>query len=112
MEQKILKGVLLDDQTEFTLNELCTACSSSAEWIIKLVEEAIIEPVNLDTADREMHSLQVTQWRFTTVSLQRAHTAMRLQNDLNINLAGVALALNLLERIEKLEGQLRRTKSS
>lgn len=107
MEHKILKGVLLDDQTELTLNELCTACSSSAEWIIKLVEEAVIEPVNLDRTDLEIRSIQVTQWKFTPNSLQKARTAMRLQNELNINLSGVALALNLLERIEKLEAQLR-----
>ncbi len=108
MEHKILNGVLLDDQTELSLNELCTACSSSAEWIIKLVEEGVIEPVNLDPADYERNSVQITQWRFTTISLQRARTAIRLQNDLDINLSGVALALNLLERIEKLEAQLKR----
>jgi len=107
MEHQILKGVLLDDKTELGLNELCTACSSSAEWIIKLVEEGVIEPVNLDNTETEIHSIQVTQWKFTTVSLQRARTAMRLQKDLDINLSGVALALNLLERIEKLEARIK-----
>ncbi len=55
MNQKTLNGILLDEQIELSLNELCKACSSSAEWIIELVEEgftprprkqAIAEPVS------------------------------------------------------------------
>lgn len=96
MNQKMLNGILLDDQTELTLNELCKACSSSAEWIIELVEEGALEPVGY----------QQTQWRFSGTSLQKALTAMRLQRDLGINLAGIALALDLLDKIETLESHL------
>jgi chaperone modulatory protein CbpM len=96
MNQQTLNGILLDDQTELTLNELCKACSSSAEWIIELVEEGALEPVGY----------QQTQWRFTGMSLQKAQTAMRLQRDLGINLSGIALALDLLDKIETLEARL------
>ncbi len=51
---------------------------------------------------------QQTQWRFSGSALQRARTAMRLQRDLGINLAGVALAMDLLDEIEELRGRLRR----
>lgn len=101
-KQIILNGVLLDEQTELSLNDLCCACSRSAEWIIELVEEGALEPVTQEP----MAQLQ-SQWRFTADSLQRARTAMRLQRDLNINMAGIALALNLLEEIETLEARLR-----
>ena len=97
MKQEILDGILLDDQTELSLNDLCRVCSSSAEWIIELVEEGVLEP----------HDYQQTQWRFSATSLQKARTAMRLQRDLNINLAGVALALDLLDEIKTLEARLR-----
>ena len=97
MKQKILNGILLDEQTEISLNDLCLVCSSSAEWIIELVEVGVLEPLN--------H--QQTQWRFSGNCLQRARTAMRLQRDLDINLAGVALALDLLDEIETLEARLR-----
>ena len=96
MNQKILSGIVLDEQTELTLNELCRACTSSAEWVIELVDEGILEPV----------MVQQTQWRFTGTSLQKARTAMRLQQDLGINLAGVALVLDLLDEIETLERRL------
>lgn len=96
MNLTILSGTLLDDEIELSLTELCQACSSSAEWIIELVEEGILEPID----SQQIH------WRFSGTSLQRAHTAMRLQQDLGINLAGVALALELLDEIESLQGRL------
>ncbi len=46
-------------------------------------------------------------WRFGGASLHRAHAALRLQRDLEINLAGVALALELLDEIESLRMRLR-----
>jgi chaperone modulatory protein CbpM len=100
MAEKILNGILLDEETELSLNELCCACSSSAEWIIELVEEGALEPI-----ESRVH-LQQTQWRFSVNSLQRARTAMRLQRDLGINTSGIALALDLLDEIEKLESRL------
>jgi len=96
MNQQILNGILIDEQTELSLNDLCKACSSSAEWIIELVEEGALEPIGYVQ----------TQWRFSGNSLKRARTAMRLQHDLGLNLAGIALALDLLEQIETLESRL------
>jgi len=108
IQQAMLDGVLLDEQAELTLNDLCCACSSSAEWIIELVEEGALEPVTLKTDTNKPSDDQQNQWRFTGYSLQRAQTARRLQRDLNINLAGVALALELLEQVSTLQEQLRR----
>ena len=107
MKNKILIGTLLDEQTELTLNEFCCACSSSEEWIIELVEEGALEPVNFQAT-----GYQQTLWLFSANSLQRARTAMRLQLDLSINISGVALALDLLEEIETLEAQLRCQKNA
>lgn len=102
MNQKILDGILLDEKSELTLVDLCCACSSTEEWIVELVQEGALEPFNLQSIGK-----QHTQWLFTADSLQKARTAKRLQRDLNINLAGIALALNLLEQIETLETRLR-----
>jgi chaperone modulatory protein CbpM len=98
MTKKTLTGILLDEQTELSLNDLCRACSSSAEWIIELVEVGTLEPSGEEQA----------RWRFSGSSLQKAQTAMRLQRDLGINLAGVALAIELLDEIEELRERLGR----
>lgn len=96
MTNEILKGDLLDESIELSLNELCQACSSSTEWVVELVEEGVLEPIGY----------QQTLWRFSGRCLDRAHKAMRLQRDLHINLSGVALALELLDEIEKLQSRL------
>lgn len=101
MTQTILKGTVLDEQVELSLNDLCCACSRPAEWVIELVEEGMLEPINTDPP-----VYRQTQWIFSADALYIVRTAMRLQDDLGINLAGVALALELLDRINTLETQL------
>lgn len=101
MPQTQLHGVLLDESYELSFQELCDACAGTEEWIVQLVEEGVLEPLNFTE-----HVQQATQWRFTAISLQKAHTAKRLQRDLEINPAGVALALDLLEQIDQLQTQL------
>ena len=101
MTTELLSGIVLDEQTELTLGELCRACCRHAEWIEQLVDEGILEPAGHNPA----------QWRFSGTSLQKAHIAMRLQRDLDINLAGVALALDLMDEIESLRAAVCRLES-
>ncbi len=95
-ERETENGIVLDDEAEFTLGELCRACSMHAEWLIGLVEEGILEPSGSDRA----------HWRFTGVQLRRARMVFRLQRDLDINLAGAGLALNLIDEIDALRARL------
>lgn len=94
----VLAGLILEEANELTLGELCRACTVHAEQIIELVEEGILEPVGRDP----------TQWRFKGSSVRQARVAFRLQQDLNVNLPGAAVVLDLLEEIEDLQAQLRR----
>lgn len=87
-----ISAVLLDDSVEFSLAELCAACSVSEQVVIEIVAEGIVEPLGRDRA----------QWRFSGVALARVHRVMCLQQDFGVNLAGAALALDLLEEVERL----------
>lgn len=98
MAPKTLTGVLLDERTELSVGEICRACSGSTSWVIELVEEGVLEPVG----DEQ------TSWRFSAVSLHKAQVARRLQQDLDINTAGIALALDLMEEMEVLRARLSR----
>lgn len=98
MTSKTLTGVLLDERTELSLHDLCHACSTSTEWVVELVDEGVLEPIGHEQA----------HWRFSGPSLLRARAAIRMQQDLHINLAGVALALELIEEIEAMRERLRR----
>ena len=46
------------------------------------------------------------RWRFHISGVRRVRTVVRLQRDLGSNLAGAALALELPDRVEKLQRQL------
>ena len=96
-ELPVVTGQLLDEQTSLTLAELCRTCSVHAEVIVTMVEEGILEPSGKDSA----------RWRFTGNNLRRVRTTLRLQRDLGVNLAGAALALDLLEELEALRARLR-----
>lgn len=100
MKTKVLSGIVLDEQMVLSLGDLCHGCSRHAEWVVELVNEGILQPAGRNQAE----------WRFPGTSLQRARTAMRLQQDLDINLAGVALALDLMDEIESLRALVCRLK--
>jgi len=95
--RRVLSGHVLDESETLTLTEISCACRVRKDEIIELVEEGIIEPRSPGRSD----------WSFPASELRRAHRAIRLQRDLEINLAGVALALDLLEEVEALRARLR-----
>lgn len=92
---------VIDEQAIFMLAELCRSCGVEAEFIEALVEQGILEPAG----QRGRH------WCFPASSLRRTRVTLHLQRDLGVNLAGAALALDLLERIEALEARLRTLKA-
>ena len=93
-----LSGHIFDETTEITIVELCDVCSIEITLVDELVDEGILEPVG---GARE-------QRRFPYSSVRRARTVVHLRRDLGLNLAGAALALDLLDQIENLRAQLRR----
>ncbi len=93
-----VSGVILDEKTEVTLDQLCEACRVEQSVIIALVEEGIVEPM----------SVTVQPWHFSETTLPRVRRALRLQRDLDLNLAGVAFTLELINEIESLRNRLKR----
>ncbi len=88
-----VRGIVLDEQVTFTLRELSHACGVRTELIIEMVDEGVIEP-----AGRPGH-----EWCFHGHSLVRARRALRLVRDLDINWPGAALALDLLDELERMQ---------
>ena len=95
--RKLLRGCVMDDITELSLDELCRAASVGPDWVVALVDEGILDPGG-----------SRPQWRFSGSSLRRVRRVWRLQQDLGVNLAGAALALELLDEIELLRSRLNR----
>jgi chaperone modulatory protein CbpM len=93
-----LVGTILEEEVVLSLGEVCRASRLSAERVIELAEEGVIEPIGRNPAS----------WRFRGVSLRRIRCAQRLEQDLGLNTAGVALVLDLLEELEELRTRLGR----
>lgn len=96
-----ITGFILEDQTNLSLADLCRACAAQDERIVELVNEGVLMP--LGSAPES--------WHFTGVHLQRARVALRLENDLGVNLAGAALALELLDELATLRARLQMLES-
>lgn len=91
-DRDALLGVVLDDALSLSLRELCHSCGVSAEQVLAMVEEGVVEP----------YGAEPRVWRFPGASIRRVQIALRLQRDLQVNLAGAALALELLDELEAL----------
>ncbi len=86
-------GQIVDETTEITIVELCRTCAVDAELVEAMIDEGIIEPTRKRGAE----------WCFALNTVKRTRVVVRLQRDLGVNLAGAALAIELLERLERLQ---------
>jgi chaperone modulatory protein CbpM len=91
-----LQGSIFDESAVLTLEDLSRMCAVEQRHIVEFVEEGILTVVDLRT-----------EWHFSGAALRRARLAVRLERDLELNLAGVALALDLLDELEQLRHELK-----
>jgi chaperone modulatory protein CbpM len=91
-------GIIVEESDQLSFVSLCRYCALPTKTVIKMVNRGIIEPVN--------PSQSYSQWQFTRLALLRVQTALRLQRDLDVNLAGAVLAIELLDEIKQLRQQL------
>lgn len=94
----LLAGELMDDGMELTLADLCRASQLPTEQVIEFVEQGVIEA----------QGSTPSEWHFQSVSIRRLRCARHLQQDLGVNVAGAALALDLLEEVQRLRQKVRR----
>ena len=93
---EVLSGEIVEQYAVLSIDDLCRLCSVERTFILELVNEGVLNVIEVDT----------TEWRFAGAALRRARIALRLQQDLEINLPGVALALQLLEELDGMRREL------
>jgi chaperone modulatory protein CbpM len=91
-----LSGAIFEESDLLTVAELSRICAVDERHIVELVDEGVISIVEIGT----------TEWRFSGTALRRTRLALRLERDLELNLPGVALALDLMEEVERLRRAL------
>jgi chaperone modulatory protein CbpM len=91
-----LQCQVVEEDVQMTLAELCRACGTECELVVQLVEHGVVEPQGSGPQ----------AWVFAGTSLQRTRVALRLLRDLELNLPGAALAVDLLDEIARLQRAL------
>jgi chaperone modulatory protein CbpM len=95
-EDQPLPGAIFEQSALLTVKDLSRMCAVDERHIVEFVEEGVLHAVEIKS----------TEWYFTGEALRRARLALRLERDLELNLAGVALALELMEELQRLRREL------
>ena len=98
----VLHCQVVEDEVEMTLAQLCQACNTERELVQELVAHGVIEP----------RGEAPQAWVFAGASLRRTRVALRLLRDLELNLPGAALAVDLLDEINRLQHALQAASST
>ncbi len=96
MAGKDITVLSMEAQSELSLDELCEVCHVTHEFIQELIEYGALEP----------EGISIEVWRFNPNHMHRIQVIKRLQNDLEVNLPGAALAIDLLDQLETMRSQL------
>ena len=81
---------------ELSIEELCTVYHTTPEFVIELIAYGTLEP----------KGTSVAAWRFDANQIQIVRTAQRLHHDLEVNHAGIAVAIDLLHQVKELHEKL------
>jgi chaperone modulatory protein CbpM len=94
-DDQAMTGIIFDQSTILSIKDLSRMCQVDERHIVEFVEEGVLNVVEVSS-----------EWHFTGDALRRARLAVRLERDLELNLAGVALALDLIEELQRLRREL------
>lgn len=93
-----MSTLIVEEEIQLTLVELCQACNAPAEYVSAWVYEGVLTPSGHTPKD----------WRFSGESLRRAQQARWLARDMEVNAQGVGIVLDLLDEIAALQSRLQR----
>ena len=99
-DDQVITGIIFDQSAILSIEDLSRTCQFDERHIGEFVEEGVLNVVEVSS-----------EWHFTGDALRRARLAVRLERDLELNLAGVALALDLIEELQRLRRELEARRS-
>lgn len=93
---KIYEMDQLDTWVTCSFTELCQRSNLDSDFVVQCVEVGIADP----------QGDSPVEWSFTSSAAVRIQKAYRLQRDLEIDLNGLAVVLDLLDEVETLQEEL------
>jgi chaperone modulatory protein CbpM len=96
-DDDILIGALVDEAA-LTLEELAWACAVNPDWVVRHVDEGVLQ----------VRGQAWAEWRFSARELRRARRIRAIEHDFEAEPQLAALVADLVEEIEALRLRLRR----
>ncbi len=93
-----LRTFIRSSSTHITVEELCSVPGLTVSVLTEMVAFGIVEPSSGNSP---------AQWIFTSIAANRSMRALRLLHDLELNLAGAALVLELMDELQVARSRLR-----
>lgn len=78
--------------TYLSFTEVCLQTGVAEDTVVEIIEQGIVEPIGASPGE----------WRFSPSMLILTKKAVRLHRDLDVDWPGIALAIELLDKVEQL----------
>lgn len=96
VNKELVAQLTVETIPELSFEEICLACQAPPEFVIQLVEYGTLEPAGYS----------IDSWCFYPEDLRILRVAMHLYHDLEINHAGIALIMDMMQELAELRSQL------
>lgn len=96
MQTHTITAIIIDEHTLLSYSEFQQATSADEAFIVELIEHAFIAP----------QGSSPNEWRFDAECLRRTKLALRFYRDLEVNVAGIALIVELMAELEQVRREL------
>jgi chaperone modulatory protein CbpM len=93
---QILEGTPLDESAWIAVGEFCAWLRVEPRWVASLVDAGVLEP----------RGSGPEAWLFPASDVVRARAVVRLLRDLDVNLEGAAVILELVAERRRLERRI------
>ncbi len=92
----ITTATIVDETTTFTVQEICTRCNVTQDLLVEMMEYGLFDfNDNLDA-----------NYPIDLKTVKRIESAFHLHRDLEINMPGIAVILELKDELEQLHTEL------
>ncbi|HID72446.1 TPA: chaperone modulatory protein CbpM [Candidatus Micrarchaeota archaeon] len=84
--------IVAESVVHYDFDEMCRLTAVKGEFLLELVDHGVLEP----------HGQTQPEWRFTQEQLRLCRRALSLRRDLDVNVPGIGVTLQLLQEVEQL----------
>jgi chaperone modulatory protein CbpM len=98
-QQEFHRVEVVDEAGSISFMQLLARTQLNRVDALQMIEQGVVAPVGANVND-------VEAWQFAACDVRRVRIAQRLMSDLDVNLAGAALILELIDERDRLLQQV------